>query len=474
MVNIDIYCHLTTAIKASLRDTKKSVISLIFLKRIPKLKLPRNRFYGIFAALLFSGIILSCDLLSNSMAGYFLDNTEIVEVRGIMGSSITVISGGIVLIPPGPANLRLNLFNPRNFSVKLELLGVPEGKNITAEQIRAAEIAVNITGAAEGDEYPLTLAMYSPDGLRDFPSYPLEIRCVSFETALQNFTVDGVTPPAFDPDQSAFQADVRYSSAEVVLKGTTAHSGAVIELYAGTDASGPVLVKGTHEAETTQNLEVGNNSFYVKIIAPSSSVRGYAVTVNRADVAAKTITGFYFAINGNYYGVGTGVESGSGSISGTNITATVPYGTDLTALAPTISHSGESVAPASGAAQDFTNPVSYTVTAADDSSVSYTVTVNTPQGITISGITVEGLSALMFNDALSAPVAAFTPIAIAISGGTVTAWDIDISGPASSTASGSSPLINFSAPGTAGFYSVNVFATVGGVLYSGSFGMSVK
>ena len=54
---------------------------------------------------------------------------------------------------------------------------------------------------------------------------------------------------------------------------------------------------------------------------------------------------------------------------------TVPFGTNVTALVPTITTTGVSVNPASGVAQNFTNPVTYTVTAADSSTQAYTVTV---------------------------------------------------------------------------------------------------
>ena len=57
------------------------------------------------------------------------------------------------------------------------------------------------------------------------------------------------------------------------------------------------------------------------------------------------------------------------------VTVTVPSGTNVTALAPGISHTGTSISPASGSAQDFTNPVVYTVTGSDSSTESYTVTV---------------------------------------------------------------------------------------------------
>ena len=66
----------------------------------------------------------------------------------------------------------------------------------------------------------------------------------------------------------------------------------------------------------------------------------------------------------------------SGTITGNNVAVTVPSGTDVTSLTPTIVVSPEAtVSPASGTAQDFTSPVTYTVTAEDGTTATYTVTV---------------------------------------------------------------------------------------------------
>ena len=72
------------------------------------------------------------------------------------------------------------------------------------------------------------------------------------------------------------------------------------------------------------------------------------------------------------------VEGVAGTIdeAAKTITAILPNGTDLTALSPDIVISANAtVSPASGASQDFSNPVTYTVTAEDGSSVDYTATV---------------------------------------------------------------------------------------------------
>jgi hypothetical protein len=62
--------------------------------------------------------------------------------------------------------------------------------------------------------------------------------------------------------------------------------------------------------------------------------------------------------------------------AGKTIAATLPAGTNVTALVPTIEISEDAgVSPTSGTAQNFSTPVTYTVTAEDGSKQTYTVTV---------------------------------------------------------------------------------------------------
>ena len=99
-----------------------------------------------------------------------------------------------------------------------------------------------------------------------------------------------------------------------------------------------------------------------------------AVTVSNT---AKEITAFGFTASAN-----TALSSDiTGTINGTDISAAVPYGTDVTALVASFTTTGASVAVGvtpqiSGTtANDFKGPVTYTVTAGDDSTRDYTVTV---------------------------------------------------------------------------------------------------
>ena len=66
----------------------------------------------------------------------------------------------------------------------------------------------------------------------------------------------------------------------------------------------------------------------------------------------------------------------SATITGTTVAAMVPFNVDVTSLAPTISVAAKAtVSPASGSAQNFTNAVTYTVTAEDGTTAAYSVTV---------------------------------------------------------------------------------------------------
>ncbi|MBL9019692.1 MAG: Ig-like domain-containing protein [Myxococcales bacterium] len=98
------------------------------------------------------------------------------------------------------------------------------------------------------------------------------------------------------------------------------------------------------------------------VMAADMSTKTYTVTVTVAQNSAKDITQFTIL----------GID---GTIIGTSISLVVPFGTSLAALTPTIVHTGASIAPTSGATQNFTGPVQYTVTAADGSTKTYTVTV---------------------------------------------------------------------------------------------------
>jgi hypothetical protein len=136
---------------------------------------------------------------------------------------------------------------------------------------------------------------------------------------------------------------VPFGTAVTALVPTVVHTGASVGPASG------VAQDFTHPVPYT-------------VTAVDGSTQTYSVTVGVGASSSKEIT--RFAILGT-----------DGTLNGTNIAVTVPNGTDVTGLAPTITHTGVSVSPASGVPHDFTSPATYTVTAADGSTKAYTVTV---------------------------------------------------------------------------------------------------
>ena len=104
------------------------------------------------------------------------------------------------------------------------------------------------------------------------------------------------------------------------------------------------------------------------VTAADGTQEEYTVNVSvEAGSSAKELLTFVFeALDPDVIGV----------ITDNAIQADVPFGTDLTTLVPTITISDlATIDPASGAAQDFSSPVNYTVTAQDGSTNVYAITV---------------------------------------------------------------------------------------------------
>jgi hypothetical protein len=336
----------------------------------------KRLFSGIFSLPVLAGLFLfvRCDLFNNSMSDYFLDNTETVEVTGVAGKTLSaVMTNGTILIPPATeepvTTIGAALLNPRDFTgIRLNLSDSGSAAGTAeARQTGPGEIEVDIAGAAEGEEYILTLAMQSPDGLRDFAPFTMRLLCVSFDTSLQDIKADGATPPGFNPASPGCIIKRPYGTTSVLLEVSAVNPAAVLSLNGGS---------GTGTVSTTlSGLAPGNNVYTLGISAGGTAA--YTVTVYVGADDAKAITECNFTIAAKKYGAGSGTEAGSGSINEAlkTITVTVPYGTNRNGLAPAVTHTGAGYAPTSS--QNFTAPQTYTVTAMDGSIQPYTVTVST-------------------------------------------------------------------------------------------------
>lgn len=195
--------------------------------------------------------------------------------------------------------------------------------------------------------------------------------------ATKAITAFGFASPAatgtIDEAYRTIAVTVPYGTAVTALAPTIAHTGASVSPAAlsAQDFSSPKIYTVTAE---------------------DGSTRSYTVTVTVAPASAKAITGFSFV---------SPVVTGTIDEAAHTVLLVVPGGTNLGALTPAITHTGSSASPASGTAQDFSSPSSYTVTAADGSTQTYTVTVKKlPWAITDSivgnltyTVTIAGISA---------------------------------------------------------------------------------
>lgn len=107
----------------------------------------------------------------------------------------------------------------------------------------------------------------------------------------------------------------------------------------------------------------------IYVTAQNGTKRSYVITVDKENISAgRDINSFKISF---WPKPGAIV-----SISGNTIAVTVPYGTDVTALAPIITTSPyATISPSSGKALDFTSPVTYIVTSQNGVQKTYIVTV---------------------------------------------------------------------------------------------------
>lgn len=107
------------------------------------------------------------------------------------------------------------------------------------------------------------------------------------------------------------------------------------------------------------------------VTANDNSKKTYTVTIKKPITNDKSISSFIFTSNDNP----SLTDDVVGIISGNTIELKVPNGTNVTNLKPSISYLGASINPNSGVVQNFTNPITYKVTASNGSFTNYIVTV---------------------------------------------------------------------------------------------------
>ncbi len=137
----------------------------------------------------------------------------------------------------------------------------------------------------------------------------------------------------------------------------------------------PTASSGTASFTLPDTFNVGDT---VNLKIFNEQDNGNNKTDLSSDLISKTIT-VPRNIQTDITGFSINEINGTIDLNSYTIELTMPYGTDITNLVPTITLAdGATIAPLSGAAKNFTNPVIYTVTAKDGvTTKDWTVTVKT-------------------------------------------------------------------------------------------------
>ncbi|HRP70342.1 MAG TPA: hypothetical protein PLY93_12480, partial [Turneriella sp.] len=224
---------------------------------------------------------------------------------------------------------------------------------------------------------------------------------------ITDFSILGVTGTITG---NAVSLTVPYGTNVTALVATFTTTGASINI-AGTDQ-----VSGT----TANNFSTPQT---YTVVAADGSTKNYTVTVTVALATSKDITAF-------------SILGASGTITGSSISVTVPYGTNVTALVATFTTTGASV-NISGAnqvsgttANNFSTAKTYTVVAADSSTKNYTVTVtvalNTAKDI--STFSISGISGTITGNTIAVTVPYGTNVTALVATFTITGASVNISG----------------------------------------------
>ena len=231
--------------------------------------------------------------------------------------------------------------------------------------VPTVDTSKNGTSAVKG-ENTITLSNLTEDA-RDI--YIVVVNASRGESAALKVEIPAYGSGSETPDTGKFTITINApKGGTITTNRTKADKGDEI-IVTVTPDSGYQMVEGS----LSYSLAVAGGET-VKITGNRFIMPGGNVTITckweTATTTAKGITSF--SING---------VAGAVNNTTNTITITMPRGTDVTKLTPTISTNGvKSLTPGSGETVNFTNSVTYTATMEDGSTKTYTVTVYVDKG----------------------------------------------------------------------------------------------
>jgi hypothetical protein len=244
------------------------------------------------------------------------------------------------------------IINETNHSIAVTL---PYGTNITnlTPSVTVSDKAgvSPASGTAQNFTSPVTYTVTAENGTSQ--SYTVTVTVAadtrSSAKAITAFSIGGVAGTISETN-SSIAVTLPYGTSIASLTPSVTVSG-----KAGVSPASGTAQNFTSPVTYTVTAENGTSQSYTVTVTVAADTRS----------SAKAITAF-------------SIGGVAGTISETNrsIAVTLPYGTSIASLTPSVTVSGKAgVSPASGTAQNFTSPVTYTVTAENGTSQSYTVTV---------------------------------------------------------------------------------------------------
>ncbi|WP_162463258.1 cadherin-like beta sandwich domain-containing protein [Paenibacillus psychroresistens] len=233
-------------------------------------------------------------------------------------------------------------------------------------------------------------------------SYTLTVtRAASTTATLSSLTLSsGSISPTFTANTINYTSTAANSFSSVTVTPTVTNANATISVSVNSGTSTAVV---SGQSSVPLALNTGSNVINVVVTAQDgTTIKTYKITVTRSKSTASSITAFSFE------GLTPAV---SGTITGTAISLTVPYGTSKNGIIATFTSSALSTVKIGTTTQssgttlnDFTTPVTYKVTAEDGTTIkNYTVTV------TVGANTAKDLTAFSF--------AGLTPVATGVISG---------------------------------------------------------
>ena len=182
-----------------------------------------------------------------------------------------------------------------------------------------------------------------------------------------------ISIPAYDPEKTGYTIETPQSPGGTISADKkVAKEGELVTVTVTPDAGKKIKPDGLRYSQSGPPYAV------VKIDTTTKQFKmpAYDITISCVFVDADTVTADGPTISAF---IVNGVSGAINDTTGT-ITVTLPYGTDLTALKPAITLKGAvSVSPASGEKVDLSSPKTYTVTAEDGTTKTYTVTAYTEE-----------------------------------------------------------------------------------------------